>query len=464
MPFYWQWSTWLVEVADYFRSIDAPILFRPFHENTADTYWWGRSFCSADDFRAAWRFTQSRLWELGVHNLLFVYSPAKPDRDYQQAFKYRYPGSDALDIIAFDYYGANDISRGLASCCTQAAEFAASQGKVTAIAEFGVFGGMLAGASAHWFIETFLWGLQSAPACDRVAYALTWTNSASTYYVPLPGQFTYPGFLELYRSPQPVFANRWDSGNFMRQLPLEPTQANFREPGGTLAEVPHHAAPTGTTQAQLPTAQVGLQPPQFVQSLRRPPLCPPPRAPLPPPPPPPSPLPLQKLEQQCASRTHPPSMHPPNTAHLPGTYSPPSDPVQENPQHLQEFSDLRFVSITLPDKALQQSTPGGDQGSPGGPRAIKIELLRTWIYIGRNLPVGSVRLSSVVLLVGVASVLLTCVLWVAHRGVCSGVFRWATHKRGRRRTIQYTALQRPSDSTQRCKPAKVQSSDKTVLA
>jgi mannan endo-1,4-beta-mannosidase len=191
-----QWESWLVEVAAYLRTVGAPVLFRPFHENTAETYWWGRTGCSADEFKAAWKYTQTRLWELGAHNLLFVYSPAKPDRDYQQAFRYRYPGNEALDIVAFDYYGANDISRGLASCCTQAATFAASQGKVAAIAEFGVFGGMSASTDDEWFITAFLRGVQSAPACARIAYALTWTNAATSYYVPLPGQGTYSGFIE----------------------------------------------------------------------------------------------------------------------------------------------------------------------------------------------------------------------------------------------------------------------------
>ena len=40
----------------------------------------------------------ARVWARGVHNLLFVYYPAKPDRDYYQAFHYRFPGVDGLSV------------------------------------------------------------------------------------------------------------------------------------------------------------------------------------------------------------------------------------------------------------------------------------------------------------------------------------------------------------------------------
>ncbi|KAL3915371.1 MAG: hypothetical protein SGPRY_007245 [Prymnesium sp.] len=227
-----KWNEWLDEIAAFFLTIDAPILFRPFHENTAETYWWGRS-CSPSDFQAAWRYTQTRLWGLGVHSLLFVYSPAKPDRDYNQAFNARYPGSDAVDIIGFDYYGANDISRGLLSCCTQTARFASFQGKVLAIAEFGVFGGLGNGAGPNWFLDSFSRPVRGDKECARIAYALTWANSVTppSYYIPLPGQVAYTGFLQFYQSRVALFASGWNSGKFVESLP--PTAATIAQPMGT---------------------------------------------------------------------------------------------------------------------------------------------------------------------------------------------------------------------------------------
>lgn len=152
------------------------------------------------------------LWNRGVHNVLFVYSPAKPDRDWYNAFRGRYPGADQVDVIAFDYYGENDISRGLASCCQQTAQFAAAEGKPVAIAEFGMQGGFGSkGAhytiSPRWFLDAFMRPVLDSPACRRISYALTWTNAGpEKYYIPLPHQGAHPSFAELYRSGKAIFA------------------------------------------------------------------------------------------------------------------------------------------------------------------------------------------------------------------------------------------------------------------
>ena len=111
-----------------------------------------------------------------------MYSPAKPDRDWYKAFKGYYPGANEVDVIAFDYYGADDISRGLASCCQQTATFAESEGKPVAIAEFGMQGGFGSKGqqytiSSRWYVDSFLHPVMNSPACRRIAYALTWTNA-----------------------------------------------------------------------------------------------------------------------------------------------------------------------------------------------------------------------------------------------------------------------------------------------
>lgn len=215
-----KWKRMLDEAADFLKSLQAPVLLRPFHENTGTSYWWAKGACSAEDFRRLWRLTQLHLWERGAHNLLWVYSPAKPDRDWWNAFQGRYPGSDQVDVVAFDYYGDGDIGRGLASCCEQTAKFAASEAKPLAIAEFGMFGGFgIKGPQyrmpANWFIDSFLRPVMNSPACRRIAYALTWTNaSPDRYYVPLPHQSTHPGFEAFYRSGSAVFAPAFNGTKF----------------------------------------------------------------------------------------------------------------------------------------------------------------------------------------------------------------------------------------------------------
>ena len=209
-----RWKHMLDEAADFLRSLNSPVLLRPFHENTGerDGYWWAAGACTADEYKRLWRLTQVHLWSKGAHNLIFVYSPAKPDRDWTRAFKSYYPGGSQVDVIAFDYYGADDISRGLASCCEQTAKFAAAEGKPTAIAEFGMQGGFGSkgpqySVSPRWFLDSFLHPVLNSTACRRIAYALTWTNAGPEhYYLPLPAQPAHPSFVELYRSGSAVFA------------------------------------------------------------------------------------------------------------------------------------------------------------------------------------------------------------------------------------------------------------------
>ena len=202
----------LDEISAFLKSLSGPVLFRPFHENTGTTYWWGASACSTEEFVALWRLTQTGLWKRDVHNLLYVYSPAKPDRDYNAAFKSRFPGADRIDVMAFDYYGTDDISRGLLSCCSLTAKFALTIDKPVAIAEFGMQGGFGAKGpnyriNPQWFVTSFLKPVLSDPACRAIAYALTWANAGEDkYYIPLPGQSTHPGLVELQRSGSAIFA------------------------------------------------------------------------------------------------------------------------------------------------------------------------------------------------------------------------------------------------------------------
>ena len=68
----------LALVADFFQQLaPVPIVFRPFHEFTNTWSWWGRSACSAEEFRQLWRLTVNTLREAhGVDNLLYAWSAA----------------------------------------------------------------------------------------------------------------------------------------------------------------------------------------------------------------------------------------------------------------------------------------------------------------------------------------------------------------------------------------------------
>jgi hypothetical protein len=85
--------------------------------------------------------------------------------------------------------------------------FAASRGKVPAICEFGVSKGIENTNLDDWYSDAFLQPVVASEPCRRIAFAYTWANSASAYWVPMPGNTTFPGFAEFYHSKHVLFAD-----------------------------------------------------------------------------------------------------------------------------------------------------------------------------------------------------------------------------------------------------------------
>lgn len=152
-----------------------------------------------------------------------------------------------------------------------------------AIAEFGVFGGLGNGAGPNWFLDSFSRPVRGDKECARIAYALTWANSVTppNYYIPLPGQVAYTGFLQFYQSRVALFASGWNSGKFVESLP--PTAATTAQPMGTNERE--------TTRSQSSSPVVSPRQGEYTIPLLS---TPPPL--LFPPPPPPSPQPPMLFE------------------------------------------------------------------------------------------------------------------------------------------------------------------------
>ena len=105
-----QFLSWLDKVADFLNSLETPygvkvpVLFRPWHEHTGSWFWWGQDLCTADQYKALWKMTVSRLREKGVTNTLYAYSPGtEPDGD-ETKYLERYPGDDIIDLVGLDCY------------------------------------------------------------------------------------------------------------------------------------------------------------------------------------------------------------------------------------------------------------------------------------------------------------------------------------------------------------------------
>lgn len=71
-----------------------PILWRPFHENEGDWFWWGN--CDGHVVQELYRLMYDRYTNhFGLNNLIWVFNSTRKDR---------YPGDDFADVITRDMY------------------------------------------------------------------------------------------------------------------------------------------------------------------------------------------------------------------------------------------------------------------------------------------------------------------------------------------------------------------------
>lgn len=167
-----------------------PIIFRPFHEFDGNWFWWGASYCTAEDYIAVYRFTVSYLRDTkNVHNILYAFSP---DNSYGNATSYlsRYPGDEYVDILGMDNYGDfdNKGTSGAASANAKLkylSDVAIAKNKIAALTETGYRVTSSTPAISNWF-STYLYDAINNNNV-QIAYVMFWSNTSNGYYVPTPG-------------------------------------------------------------------------------------------------------------------------------------------------------------------------------------------------------------------------------------------------------------------------------------
>ncbi len=202
---------WLDQLAVFFNELTddnnkpIPLIFRPFHEQTGDWFWWGNTHCTPDEFIRLWQFTVTYLNETKqVHNLLWAYSAA--DRfQHKKDFMERYPGDRYADIVGFDQYqqpgqSYEDFVEAMKSRISLLAEIAKEHDKLPAITEMGY---EQIPYPAWW--THVVWPILKD---SGLSYALFWRNAANRpnhYYVPYPGQISEENFVLFYDLPRTLF-------------------------------------------------------------------------------------------------------------------------------------------------------------------------------------------------------------------------------------------------------------------
>lgn len=181
------YKTSLETIAEYARSLvgadgkPVPVIFRPFHEFDGDWFWWGRAHCTAEEYKALYRFTVEYLRdELDVRNFLYAWSP---DRNFNTESQYveRYPGDDYVDLVGMDNYGDLQSAATLAAAAQKmkiVSDFAEQHRKVAALTETGLSNL----TQADWYTTVLLKALRLRPV--KLAYALAWANRKDAFWTP----------------------------------------------------------------------------------------------------------------------------------------------------------------------------------------------------------------------------------------------------------------------------------------
>ena len=199
-------TTYLDRLADFLSSLKTedgtpvPILFRPFHEHTGNWFWWGKAFCSPDEYKALWHFTQSYLRDTKqVHNLLYAYSSDRFESEHE--YLERYPGDKVIDVLGFDMYDRYpSYKEQLKQCAATVSKLAAQKAKVAAMTEAG---GPIE-TNTEWWTSTLLETLKPF----RLSYVLVWrnpTHKISEAFAPYPGHPAADDFNRFYNDPETLF-------------------------------------------------------------------------------------------------------------------------------------------------------------------------------------------------------------------------------------------------------------------
>lgn len=184
-----------------------PIIFRPFHENTAEWFWWG-SQNSIASYVKLWQYTISYLRDKkNIHHLLYAYSPdkTKPAETYFE----RYPGDDYTDILGHDCYHfggaatAPEFVKETRKMLLFITDNAKKHSKIAAFTETG----LETVNQNDWWTNVLYKTIDNVP----IAYVLVWRNAferPNHFYGPTPNHPANKDFIKLIKKRNIITGNK----------------------------------------------------------------------------------------------------------------------------------------------------------------------------------------------------------------------------------------------------------------
>lgn len=205
---------YLDKVADFLLSLKTekgiyvPIIFRPFHENNGNWFWWGEIHSTPQEYKALYTFTVDYLKnKRGLHHLLYAYSP---DRKFETEaeFTLKYPGSKYVDIVALDDYYSMKDANFLKLQTTRleiVSKFAKKENKLSAFSETG----NETLNEKDWFTQKLLPCLKANEYTKQVSWVLVWRNAHTKhFYAPYPGHPATEDFKRFKQDPLIYFLDK----------------------------------------------------------------------------------------------------------------------------------------------------------------------------------------------------------------------------------------------------------------
>lgn len=202
---------WIGRAADFIGSLRRSdgtriaVIFRPWHEHTGSWFWWGKDYCTPEEYNALWKLTREVFDTHGIDNVVWAWSPdvVSNDSEYME----RYPGDSLVDIMGADVYHRNG-SEGTASyrqrlnTTLSAAQHAAMKHhKLMALTETGCEGLPI----ADWWTQVLLPEIGKFP----IAYLCVWRNAhdmPNHFFAPYPGQLSAKDFKKFCKNKKIIMA------------------------------------------------------------------------------------------------------------------------------------------------------------------------------------------------------------------------------------------------------------------
>ncbi len=191
------YRTVLIKIASVFQELKGskgepiPVLFRPFHEFDGNWFWWGKPYCTPEQFIENWQFTVKYLRDdLGVHNVLYAFAP---DNSFKSEAEYleRYPGDEYVDLVGMDNYSDFESNRVEAAAAKLKiiSDYADAHNKLAALTECGYRNNP---KPTDLYTNSYLTALTTYPI--KLSFMMFWVNNSSNYYVPTPDESTANNF------------------------------------------------------------------------------------------------------------------------------------------------------------------------------------------------------------------------------------------------------------------------------